>query len=91
MDEHLTQSAFNYHRFPNPQKISITPTKSMVNQRDLAPAYYWECGFDTVRMHSHRHNETDDEATCSESLLIEEEEPIWANIPAVEATSRART
>jgi malate dehydrogenase (oxaloacetate-decarboxylating)(NADP+) len=38
-DEHLVQSALNYHRFPNPGKISITPTKSMVNQRDLALAY----------------------------------------------------
>lgn len=39
MDEHLAQSALNYHCFPNPGKISITPTKSMVNQRDLALAY----------------------------------------------------
>jgi malate dehydrogenase (oxaloacetate-decarboxylating)(NADP+) len=39
MDEHLVQAALNYHRFPNPGKISITPTKSMVNQRDLALAY----------------------------------------------------
>ena len=39
MDEHLVQSALNYHRFPSPGKISITPTKSMVNQRDLALAY----------------------------------------------------
>src|SRR5919112_1322049 len=38
-DEHLVQSALNYHRFPNPGKISITPTKSIVNQRDLALAY----------------------------------------------------
>src|SRR3954471_21908002 len=38
-DEHLVQSALNYHRFPNPGKISITPTKSMVNQHDLALAY----------------------------------------------------
>jgi malate dehydrogenase (oxaloacetate-decarboxylating)(NADP+) len=39
MDEHLVQSALDYHRFPTPGKISITPTKSMVNQRDLALAY----------------------------------------------------
>jgi malate dehydrogenase (oxaloacetate-decarboxylating)(NADP+) len=39
MDEHLVQAALNYHRFPSPGKISITPTKSMVNQRDLALAY----------------------------------------------------
>jgi len=39
MDEHLVQSALNYHHFPRPGKISITPTKSMVNQHDLALAY----------------------------------------------------
>ncbi|UEM07767.1 NADP-dependent malic enzyme (plasmid) [Skermanella rosea] len=39
MDEHLIQSALDYHRFPNPGKISITPTKDMTNQRDLALAY----------------------------------------------------
>ncbi len=39
MDEHLVQSALNYHRFPSPGKISVLPTKSMVNQRDLALAY----------------------------------------------------
>ncbi|HSK38454.1 MAG TPA: malic enzyme-like NAD(P)-binding protein, partial [Arenibaculum sp.] len=39
MDKHLLQSALNYHRFPAPGKISVMPTKSMVNQRDLALAY----------------------------------------------------
>ena len=38
-DEHLVQSALNYHRFPIRGKSPITPTKSMVNQRDLALAY----------------------------------------------------
>jgi hypothetical protein len=33
-------------------------------------------------MHSNCDNETDEEATSWESLLIEEEESIWANIPA---------
>jgi hypothetical protein len=42
-------------------------------------------------MHSDRDNETDEEATSLESLLIEEEESIWANIPAVGATSRVGT
>ena len=63
MDEHLVQSTLNYHRFANPGKISITPTMSMVNQRNPALAYCWECGLDTVRMHSDRDNETDEEAT----------------------------
>jgi malic enzyme len=91
MDEHLVQSALNYHRFPNPGKISITPTMGMVNQRNLALAYCWECGLDTVRMHNYHDNETDEEAASPESLLIEEEAPIWANIPAVGATSRVGT
>jgi malic enzyme len=91
MDEHLVQSALNHHHFPNPGRISITPTMSMVNQRNLALAYCWECGLDTVRMHSYRDNETDEEATSPESLLIEEETSIWANIPAVRATSRVGT
>ena len=38
-DEHLVQSALDYHRFPKPGKISVTPTKGMTNQRDLALAY----------------------------------------------------
>jgi hypothetical protein len=91
MDEHLVQSALKYHRFPNPGRIPITPTMSMVNQRNPALAYCWECGLNTVRMHSYRDNETDEEATSPESLLIEEEESIWANIPAVGATSGVGT
>ena len=38
MDE-LNQAALDYHRYPNPGKLEITPTKNMVNQRDLALAY----------------------------------------------------
>ena len=91
MDEHLVQSTLNYHRFANPGKTSIAPTMSMVNQPNPALAYCWECGLDTVRMHSDRDNETDEEATSPESLLIEEEKSIWANIPAVGATSRVGT
>ena len=39
MDEPLAQAAREYHRYPTPGKISITPTKGMSNQRDLALAY----------------------------------------------------
>jgi malate dehydrogenase (oxaloacetate-decarboxylating)(NADP+) len=39
MDDSLAQSALDYHRYPTPGKISITPTKGMSNQRDLALAY----------------------------------------------------
>jgi malate dehydrogenase (oxaloacetate-decarboxylating)(NADP+) len=39
MDEQLVRSALDYHRLPTPGKISVTPTKSMINQRDLALAY----------------------------------------------------
>jgi malate dehydrogenase (oxaloacetate-decarboxylating)(NADP+) len=33
------QAALDYHEFPTPGKISIAPTKSLVNQTDLALAY----------------------------------------------------
>lgn len=39
MDEALRKAALDYHEFPEPGKISVTPTKAMVNQRDLALAY----------------------------------------------------
>ncbi len=39
MDETLRNAALEYHRFPRPGKISIAPTKALVNQRDLALAY----------------------------------------------------
>ena len=40
MDEHIWSKApSTITAFPTPGKISITPTKSMVNQRDLALAY----------------------------------------------------
>ena len=39
MDEQLRKAALDYHRFPTPGKISIAPTKSLINQRDLALAY----------------------------------------------------
>jgi malate dehydrogenase (oxaloacetate-decarboxylating)(NADP+) len=39
MDESLRKAALDYHRLPSPGKISIAPTKGLVNQRDLALAY----------------------------------------------------
>ncbi|HYZ30797.1 MAG TPA: NADP-dependent malic enzyme [Crenalkalicoccus sp.] len=39
LDEQLTQAALDYHRFPQPGKISVMPTKAMTNQRDLSLAY----------------------------------------------------
>ncbi len=33
------QAALDYHEFPVPGKISVTPTKPLVTQRDLAVAY----------------------------------------------------
>jgi malate dehydrogenase (oxaloacetate-decarboxylating)(NADP+) len=39
MDEHLRKSALDYHRLPTPGKISVVPTKGLLNQRDLALAY----------------------------------------------------
>lgn len=35
----LEQSALHYHQHPRPGKISVTPTKQIANQRDLALAY----------------------------------------------------
>jgi len=39
MDDQLRKAALDYHRWPSPGKISIAPTKGLVNQRDLALAY----------------------------------------------------
>ena len=39
MEEELKQAALDYHRLPVPGKISLAPTKSLVNQRDLSLAY----------------------------------------------------
>ena len=39
MDEQLRKAALDYHRLPTPGKISIAPTKGLINQRDLALAY----------------------------------------------------
>ncbi len=39
MDEELRKAAHEYHRFPTPGKIAVTPTKGLINQRDLALAY----------------------------------------------------
>jgi malate dehydrogenase (oxaloacetate-decarboxylating)(NADP+) len=39
MDESLRKAALDYHRLPRPGKISVTATKGLVNQRDLALAY----------------------------------------------------
>ncbi len=38
-DDRLRQSALDYHRLPVAGKIAVTPTKGLVNQRDLALAY----------------------------------------------------
>jgi malate dehydrogenase (oxaloacetate-decarboxylating)(NADP+) len=37
--EALRKAALDYHQFPIPGKISVTPTKQLTNQRDLALAY----------------------------------------------------
>lgn len=38
-DQSLKQAALYYHEYPTPGKISVTPSKQLVNQRDLALAY----------------------------------------------------
>ena len=37
--EQFEQAALHYHEHPRPGKISVTPTKQLANQRDLALAY----------------------------------------------------
>ena len=37
--QQLRQAALEYHEFPTPGKISVTSTKQLTNQRDLALAY----------------------------------------------------
>jgi malate dehydrogenase (oxaloacetate-decarboxylating)(NADP+) len=39
MSDNTEKSALDYHRYPKPGKIEITPTKPLANQRDLALAY----------------------------------------------------
>ncbi|MDO9599161.1 MAG: NADP-dependent malic enzyme [Azoarcus sp.] len=39
MDEQLRKDALDYHEFPTPGKISVTPTKGLATQRDLSLAY----------------------------------------------------
>jgi malate dehydrogenase (oxaloacetate-decarboxylating)(NADP+) len=39
MDSQLRAAALEYHRQPTAGKISVTPTKDLLNQRDLALAY----------------------------------------------------
>ncbi|KAA1014353.1 NADP-dependent malic enzyme [Paraburkholderia panacisoli] len=37
--QNIREAALDYHEFPTPGKLAITPTKQMINQRDLALAY----------------------------------------------------
>ena len=37
--EALRKAALDYHEFPTPGKLSVTATKQLLNQSDLAMAY----------------------------------------------------
>lgn len=39
MDDQLKQSALDFHQYPTPGKIQVSPTKPLATQRDLALAY----------------------------------------------------
>ncbi|WKK19015.1 NADP-dependent malic enzyme, partial [Achromobacter insolitus] len=39
MDANLRKAALEYHEHGRPGKVSVTPTKQLTNQRDLALAY----------------------------------------------------
>ena len=41
--------ALDYHEFPFPGKLSVVPTKRLVNQRDLALAYLLVLRFRALR------------------------------------------
>lgn len=47
MDERNRNAALDYHRYPRPGKIAVTPTKALTNQQDLSLAYSpgvaWAC------------------------------------------------
>ena len=38
MDERLRAAALEYHLYPQPGKIAVTPTKALTNQADLSLA-----------------------------------------------------
>ena len=39
MSDSLKEEALRYHSFPTAGKVSVTPTKTLDNQRDLSLAY----------------------------------------------------
>jgi malate dehydrogenase (oxaloacetate-decarboxylating)(NADP+) len=39
MDERIRAEALEYHRYPKPGKIAVTPTKALTSQTDLSLAY----------------------------------------------------
>jgi malate dehydrogenase (oxaloacetate-decarboxylating)(NADP+) len=39
MDDSLRRAALDYHLYPRPGKIAVTPTKALTNQSDLSLAY----------------------------------------------------
>jgi malate dehydrogenase (oxaloacetate-decarboxylating)(NADP+) len=39
MDERIRKAALEYHLYPTPGKIAVTPTKALTNQADLSLAY----------------------------------------------------
>jgi malate dehydrogenase (oxaloacetate-decarboxylating)(NADP+) len=39
MDERIRSAALEYHLYPKPGKIAVTPTKALTNQHDLSLAY----------------------------------------------------
>ncbi len=39
MDDLIRAAALDYHRYPRPGKIAVTPIKALTNQRDLSLAY----------------------------------------------------
>lgn len=53
MDENLSKLALDYHAYPTPGKISVTPTKPLANQDDLSLAYSPGVAAACMAIHAH--------------------------------------
>jgi len=66
-DDPLTRAALEYHEYPTPGKVAVTPTKSMSNQRELALAY--SPGVAAACMAIHRDQELASRFTSRSNLV----------------------
>jgi malate dehydrogenase (oxaloacetate-decarboxylating)(NADP+) len=55
MKDKIAESALDYHRYPRPGKIKITPTKALTNSKDLSLAYSPGVAAASELIHKHPH------------------------------------